>query len=111
MSAPTVDASGTQTAVIDTEHTLRTTVAAGTFQLWVDISAMQTGDTLELRAKTNILSAGSVNVIFLQTFSGAAPADDAVQVSIPLPADQPVVFTLKQTAGTGRDFPWKVLSL
>jgi hypothetical protein len=47
----------------------------------------------------------------MQVYNAAAPADDAVQLSIPIPADQPVTFTLKQTAGTGRDFPWKVLAL
>jgi hypothetical protein len=111
MSAPTVDASGTQTMTVGVEHTLRTTVAAGTFQLWLDIAAMQAGDTVEVRAKTNILAAGTVRVIYAQTFSGAAPADDAIELSIPLPADQPVTFTIKQTAGTSRSVPWKTLSL
>ncbi len=111
MSTPVVTSSGSQTAVVGTEHVLYTSGFTGTFQLWVDISAMQAGDTLELRTKTKVLGGGAVGVVLYQIFSGAASVDDALQYSIPVPCDQAASFTLKQTAGVGRVYPWKVLAL
>lgn len=111
MSIPFVISSGTQAASIGTEHTLAVTAASEVYQLWVDLTNMASGDTTELRIKTKILPAGAVGVILLQSFSNAPSADDVIQLSIPIPADQPVTFTLKQTAGTGRNYDWKVLAL
>jgi hypothetical protein len=46
-------------------------------------------------------------------FSGAQDADDLIAVSMPISNDitdaNALRFSLKQTFGTGRAFPWKVL--
>ena len=108
---PTVASSGTQSATISTEHTLYTSGAAGTFVLEVNLVNLTTGDTVELRVKGKTLSGDTEAAKILETFSGVQAEGEAIVRSIPIPDDLALVFTLKQTAGTGRSFPWKVLSL
>ena len=108
---PTVEASGTQTATIGTEHTLATIVTAKTLVLLVDVVNMVNADELELRVKTKILSGGVTRTAYKASYKHAQSADDLIKISIPIPSDQEAVFTLKQAAGTGRAFPWKVMSL
>lgn len=111
MSAPALLASGTQTATVSTEHTLYTSAAGGTFILEVDLSAMLSGDTVKLRLKGKTLSGGSVKTKYVETYFDAPAEADAIARSIPLPDDLAVAFTLEQSAGTSRSYPWKVLSL
>ena len=107
--AVAVVSSGTQTAVISTEHTLATVTSVKTLVLNVDTSAMLIGDILELRIKYKTLTGGASVLYKLQAYqhSQAAPQ----KMSDPIPSDIETVFTLKQVAGTGRAFPWKVISL
>lgn len=111
--ALTLHASGTQTAVVTTEHSLTTAATAGVYEFFVDPAAMLDGDVLELRIKARVLAAGTVRVVYLATYSGAQPVDDMIKVSVPFANDLveagAVDFTLKQTFGTGRNFPWKVI--
>lgn len=104
-------ASGTQAATIGTEHTLATITDAGIYVFVVDTATLAAGDRLELRIKTKCLTGGTSRVTYLQAYADAQPADDAMKNSVPIPSDIEAVFTLKQTAGTGRNFPWKVLDL
>ncbi len=105
----TLDASGTQTASINTEHTLRTSTANGTFCFIVDLVNMASGDILELRIKTKVLSGSTQHGAYIWTYKDAQNSDNNVAVSVPIPSDIQAAFTLKQTAGTGRSFDWKVL--
>lgn len=110
--AISVSASGTQVAVITTEHTLRTDAAPGCYELHVDTNAMAGGDTTELRLKENVLGGGTVRSAVFFTRSGAAAeaAPNGLIVIIgPFAFDQGVTATLKQTAGTGRSYPWKLI--
>lgn len=100
-------ATGTQTAVIDTEHTLATETTAGTYILVVDTANMVLGDSVTLRIKTKYASGGTSRLAYIQTYAHAQI--DLVKYSIPIPVDTEIVCTLKQTAGTGRDFPWNLL--
>lgn len=106
-----VKASNTQTAVINTEHVLLTTGDDGTYQFFVDVNAMTATDVLELRIKTSVLVAGTIRGCYKQTLRGAQNVDGLIFVSVPISTDLGADFTLKQTAGTGRNFPWKVLSI
>lgn len=108
MAIAVVD-SGTQTATVDTEHTLDTDTTGKTYVLVVDTGAMVNGDTLELRLKTKVLSGGTSRVAYLGIFENVQGEPN--KYSIPVPANIEIVATLKQTAGTGRDFPWALLSL
>ena len=107
------EASGTQTAVIGTEHTLRDVAAAGTYTLHVDAVNMVAGDVVELRAYQMVLTAGTRRVAYKKIYYGAQPTDDLIKISVPISNELTdagaLRFTLKQTFGTGRAFPWKVL--
>ena len=100
---------GSQTAVISTEHTLDTITAAGSYVLMVDTSAMALGDKLTLKAKTKVRSGGTTRVAYSATY--AQPQGEPVKLSIPIASPNEIVFTLQQTAGTGRAFPWEIVGL
>jgi hypothetical protein len=112
--AVTARASGTQTATIGTEHFLDSPNVAGTFTLHVDTNAMAAGDVLELRVYQMVLTGGTQRVAYLARFAGAQPADDLIKISVPISNEltdtNALRFSLKQTVGTGRAFPWKVLT-
>jgi hypothetical protein len=108
----TVESSGTQTAVIGTEHTLFDTAAAGTRTLFVDATNLVSGDIVEIRIYKMAKSAGSRLVTYFVAYRGAQPADDlgkhSVAVWTGLTDSGALRFTLKQVAGTGRAFDWTV---
>lgn len=112
--AVTAAGSGTQTATIATEHTLLDIATPGTFTLHVDLTNLAATDTVELRIYQKVLTAGTLRVAYYQSFTSVMATDDRMQISVPISNDltsaASVRFTLKQTAGTGRTFDWKVLS-
>jgi hypothetical protein len=102
-------ASGTQAATVGTEHTLNTTspdTTDGAYQLVVDLSAMALGDKVELRIKEKALSAGTQRQAVVFTFANAQT--DALFISPAVLLLHGWDMTLKQTAGTGRSFPWSI---
>jgi len=98
-----------QTAVIDTEHTLDTISTDGSFVLGVDTNAMVLGDELILRAKVKVRSVGTTRTVYEVTY--VHNQDHPDKLSIPVPSTNEIVFTLEQVAGTGRVFPWEIWSL
>lgn len=106
---PTSNSSGSQAATIGVEHTLATITTAGTYVLVVDANAMVDGDYLELRAKTKAKSGSTSRQAYFARYANTQ--GDANKYSLPVPVDTEVVFTLKQTAGTGRTFDWNILAL
>jgi hypothetical protein len=111
--AVTAQGTGTQTAVIGTEHTLLDVAIAGTFTFHVDTNAMASSDALELRIYQIVLTGGTRRVAYLQRYLDAQATDDLIKVSVPVSNELTdagsLRFTLKQTNGTGRAYPWKVL--
>ena len=99
----------TQTAVISTEHTLATETTPGVYVLVVDTANMALGDVVELRIKTKYTTGGTSRLAYKQTY--AHIQSEINKYSIPIPVDAEIICTLKQTAGTGRDFPWNLLVL
>lgn len=106
-------AHGTQTATVTTEHDVADVNVAGVFTFHVDTVNMVAGDILELRVYQMTLTSGTKRVAFFQQYQGAQLTDDLIKVSLPigneLTDSTSLSFTLKQTFGTGRAFPWKVL--
>jgi hypothetical protein len=107
-------ASGTQTATISTEHFLTSPNVEGKFTGVIDLSNLADGDILELRAYQMVLTGGTARVIDVQYFYGAQPTDQLIvewgkDIKNELAESNAVRYSLKQTAGTGRDFPWKVI--
>lgn len=111
--AVTAHASGSQTAVIGTEHFLTSPAVVGTFQLVLDTVNMAAGDLLEIRIYQMVLTGGTQRVVFYAPVSGAQPTDDLIKLTIPVSNEltdtNSLRFSIKQTLGTGRSFPWKVL--
>ena len=101
--------SGTQTATIDTEHTLDTETTAGVYVLVVDVSNMANGDVVTLRLKTKYATGGTSRLAFEATYAHAQAMPNIY--SPPVPVDTEIVATLEQTDGTGRDFYWNLLKL
>ncbi len=100
-------ASGTQTATINTEHTLQTITNPGVYQLNVDVHNLASGDLVQLRAKKKIVSAGSAREEWMYFWQDAQGEFDAA-VLPPVAGTTQTVFTLKQTTGTGRIYDWSI---
>lgn len=108
--AVTVEAFGTQTATVTTEHSLHTNTDPKVYQLMVDTSEMVLGDELELRAKVAASSGGTKRQVLLGSYRNVQA--DPIKISVPVISPYDVEFTLKQTAGAaGRDFDWVVTSI
>lgn len=109
----TAHATGTQTATVTTEHFLTSPNVAGTFTLHVDTVNMVAGDVLELRIYQMVLTGGTQRVAYLARFCGAQPVDDIIKISVPISNEltdtNSLRFSLTQSFGTSRNFPWKVL--
>lgn len=101
-------AEGTQLAVIGTEHVAAIVTAPGDYVFGVDVSAMLSGDTLGLRFKDKILSAGSLMGSLYDTWSDAPSVDDVLKMSTPTRVEHQGQGTIKQTVGTGRSYPFSL---
>jgi hypothetical protein len=101
--------SGTQACTIGIEHTLTTITDAGVYELNLDISALvggSTPDILEVREKRKTLSGGTQREEFCESFVGGA-CPPMVTFRAKLTTIE-VVYTIRQTQGTGRSIPWSV---
>lgn len=105
----TSNSNGSQTAVINTEHTLATIATNGTFIIAVDANALVLGDELILRVKLKVRSVGTTRLAYEATY--AHVQNEPVLISIPAASTNEIVFTLEQVAGTGRAFPWEIWEL
>jgi hypothetical protein len=111
--AVAVQNSGTLSTVVGTESTVDQVNIGGVFSFHVDLNAMAAGDIVELRAYQMVLSGGSSRVLLYQAYYGVQPTDDLVKMSFPIGNDltdsTALQFSIKQTFGTSRSVPWKVL--
>lgn len=105
----TSNSNGSQTAVISTEHTLATITASGSFVLGLDASNMALGDELVVRVKLKVRSVGTTRTAYEARYTNTQGIP--VILSIPVASTNEIVFTIEQTAGTGRVFPWEIWSL
>jgi hypothetical protein len=101
--------SGSQTATLDTEHTLATISAAGVFILVVDTANMVNGDIMTLRLYTKCRSTDTSRMAFSATYAHVQAEPN--KYSTPVPSNVELIATLEQTDGTGRAFPWSILNV
>lgn len=101
----TIDSSGSQTAVIGTEHVLDSPTTNATYIFTVDTVNMALGDLLELRVY-DMVDGTNLRQIWKGAFQHIQI--NIGKVSPPIAVTAGGKFTLKQTAGTGRVFPWSV---
>lgn len=99
------DSSGTQSATVTTEHTLAQPTTIATYQCEVDATNMVNGDALELRVYV-MVDATNYRVAWIGSFQNiqGVPA----LVAPPIASLTQLKFTLKQTTGTTRNFPWAI---
>lgn len=98
--------SNSQTATISTEHTLTTWTGAGVFVLAVDLANLTGSDSVELRLYGKARSGDTERLITKATYGPGGPLVAPLVQSIPVVSPHYLRATLKQTAGTGRAFPW-----
>jgi hypothetical protein len=100
-----VDSSGTQTATINTEHILATPTTNATYVFSVDTVNMANGDLVELRCYDKVDGTN-----YRQMWKGTYQhiQINNAKASPPITTTTQAQFTLKQTAGTGRAFPWSI---
>lgn len=109
-STPTVKSSGTQaTTVGSTPDTLLSTTDAGTYILSLDCSALADDEVLIIRIRRKILTAGTVRTAYCWQVVGTLPADDAIQISVPITTAFGADFTINQPNGSTRNIPWEVI--
>ena len=106
------DTSGTQTASIGTEHTIGTPTNQGTYVFEVDTVNLVNGDLVELRAydKTD---GTNYRQMWKGTYQHVQINNAKVSPPVALGnvSGAQLKFTLKQTAGTGRSFPWLIRTI
>lgn len=107
-------ASGTQSATVSTEHFLSSPNEVGFYIYYVDLVNMVAGDAVELRSYHMVIAGGTQRVVLMETFQGAQPADAVIFWTVivnDLTDTNAVRFSLKQTLGTSRNFPWSVIKI
>ena len=106
---PALQTSGTQSATIDTVHTLATVTAGKTYVLVVDLANLAGGDIVEIEIWTKVLSGDSSQLAYKAVYAHAQVIKNVY--SVPVPANIEFVAKLQQTDGTGRSFKWAILNL
>lgn len=103
-------ATGSQTCVIGTEHTVSSPTGGKTYVLNLDMSTLVAQDVLEVRLYKKIVSGGTLRQLGNPHTYAGPPSGDGL-MSFALPSAHGCSFTIKQTAGTGRAIVWTVETL
>jgi len=104
-----VESSGTQVATVGADHSLATPTTGKTRVLLVDTAEMVAGDTVVLGFFGPVLAGGVSRRIVTTTFVG--PVADPHTQSPPIVMPQGGSILLQQTEGTGRTYPWALVTL
>lgn len=100
----TEDSLGTLTAT-GTEDDIRESTVEGKLHCFVDLTAMQAGDTIVIRQYMKIKAAGSYVKYAEETFSDVQSLPMLYVVT--KPSKHGIRISLEQTAGTNRDYDWE----
>lgn len=103
------DQTGTLTAT-GAEDTIRELTGTTDLKLhcFIDLTAMQAGDTIKVRQYMTIKSAGSPIKYAEEEYSGVQALPMLYVVT--KPAKYGIKITLEQTAGTNRDYDWQTFT-
>lgn len=101
--------SGTQTAILASEHALAQSSGIGVYVLLVDTSEMLSGDTLIIRIKTKVATGANFVIAYEDIFTDAQVAPN--KYSIPLPSVVDMSCTISQSTGTPRTYKWNLLRM
>lgn len=105
----TQEASGTVTpTTVGTEQTVTTITTSKPFQAFVDISALQAGEYVQLNIKRKVLSGGTSRYIEKRIYSWLDAAMTPIVFFGGLLSTSEYDLTINQLTGTARAFPWAV---
>ena len=102
----TATISTTEYSLVGTAGALATDTTDGVFQVFIDASALATGDEFEIAVKEKVIAAGTQRVIFKATLAGVQGSPLWVSPSLILMHGWDV--TLDKIAGTDRSISWSV---
>jgi len=102
-------ANGLLTTVIDTEHELSQQTGVGVYVLNVDTSPLQAGDTMEIRISTRCRATDTMQLAYVDTFSGAQAVPNWYSIPIPIVSGGMIMCYIEQTAGVSRFIPWNLI--
>jgi len=107
-----VYASGTASGnAINTPYTLATITTSGTYVMVADIANMLAGDTVVLSGSIIVLAAGASHSVLYASFTGAPTGNgDQIWFSNPFYCCNQLIFSLNQTVGVARTYPWAIIS-
>jgi hypothetical protein len=109
--AVTAFASGTQVTSISTEHFVADVDEPGVYTFHVDVNALAAGDVLEVRVYQMVLMGGTAREEQFMVYNGVQ--DIKIKRSEPISNEltdsESLRFSIKQTFGSSRSIPWKVL--
>ena len=92
-----------------TEQTLATDTSNKVFVLVIDTVNMANNDTIEIKLKTIVRSAGTERIAYYVMYANVQ--GEPIKYSIPVPANISFKATIKRLTGTDRAYPWALLSL
>jgi hypothetical protein len=102
--------SGTQSATLDTEHTLGAAQTDDEVYVGrVNVTNMASGDVLRVRSYVKVVSAGSLALWQDETLSGVQT--EKVFDLNPVGSVHSFEFRIEQTDGTGRSYEWSILKV
>lgn len=109
-----VAASGSQTATLNTDHTLDTETGptgGAIYQLRVDADALANGERLILTVQTRARSTDTTRTVYEAVYEHDQPdpIKDSPAVAVQVSGEWKAI--LRQEGGTGRAYPWAVLRL
>lgn len=109
-----IPASGSQTATLNTDHTLVTQTAptgGAIYQLRVDTNALANGERVILTLQTKTRTSDTTRTVYRAEFNDiqSDPIKDSPAVAVVATSD--LVAILRQEGGTGRAFPWALYRL
>jgi hypothetical protein len=111
--AVSVFSNGTQALTVGTEATVAQVNTSGVYSFHLDLSPMAAGDIIEIRVYQMVLTGGTSRVLLYQAYYGVQATDDVIKMSYPVGNDlsdgTALQCSIKQTFGTSRSVPWKVL--
>ena len=101
------------TPTIGTETFLYGASAIGVYTFHIDTASLVANDSVTLRVYQMILTGCTPKVAYIDTFQGLQSTDDQIKISVPVGNDlseaSALLFSVTQTLGTARPFPWKIL--
>ena len=108
--ALSISAEGDQTAVLSTDHDVGSDTASGGYSGRVDVSALQAAETITvcLLTRTRAMGTGATERCIAHATLTGAPTTTYI-LTVEGFCDQGAKLRLKQTGGTGRLYPWKLL--